>query len=207
MVNQVSSFIREQANVFTLRDMVESTIVTGGSLQGSCLYFIGRFASNYTYKIPHALKVLEFPTMIFNIISNSLPYRAKKVCSKVKILVPILSIAAVTLVANYGYNAVSMWAIKGLIAGVHSLAISNFSVTSINSHVISLRNCLSDGKSYKITYFMTALYITTTLSLTILLQNPILALTVAYPVQALARVAHDRFAAMRSPAEPEVIVQ
>ncbi len=195
MSNQVSSFIK---NIIPhVHNAAEAAIVTGGSLPGSCLYFAGRLASIYTLKITNAWKVLELPSYIYNTISNSLPTSAQKICSKVKILVPIVGIAASTAIASYGYNAVSMWAIKGIIAGVHSIAVGLFSTVSAKATIISLRNCVSNSTSTSVDIFSNTVFITTSLSLTILTLNPILALTVASPVSAVVRVANDYFTADR----------
>ncbi len=194
-----------------LKDICEAAYIAP-SVPEAVFYFSCKLAGRFVTTLQPFDKLVKAPSTIYRFIvgdnENNLNTILKDTSSfKSLIIAPIAGIAIFTAVAFAGYNAVGSFAAKGAIAGIHTMAMLLFSRAAatekdkfislnlclrrlfINDHaMISKQDC---DKARIISFIVMAI---TSLSVTILTQNPILASAVAYPLSAVVNVDYLRFA-------------
>ncbi len=191
-----------------LKDIGEAAIVGGASLPASAFYFIGKCIGRLAWCPYIKIATDKFSEIYISNVSGTAHGSRGFHC---RLVVPIVGSAIFTAVAYISYNyCASLFALKGAIVGIHALALTFFSLYPRNEdNIISIRSHLerkfidskfyAEGKEYnKIDRIANVVsnitLVATSLTLTVLTQNPILAATVAYPVSAVARVAYTRLA-------------
>lgn len=180
------------------------------SIPAKITMFVASVIAHNIPLIPPLHQVLYLPSsLVYSITGIQAPECEKKL-RRIGWIAPVAGIALATFAAHISYLSVSSALMKGVIYGVHSVAIMMFTVSPASwSGLITLRSCLHDlfldpskyniestelRKINQTTENITALtFAISSIALSVICGNPILANAIAYPIATIVAIASTRF--------------
>ena len=179
------------------------------SIPAKISLFLANIISQNIVLVPPIHNILWIPSMLIYSITGDSSSEVESKLNKIKWIAPVASIALTTLIAHVSYLSVSSAIMKGSITGVHSIAMMMFTVSPASwAGLITLKSCLwqlphagqTDNFDVNVLHRIRGItkniealtFAVSSIALTVLTANPIIANAIAYPTASLVSAVASR---------------